>query len=351
MSTGIDGPLPSKTSCSSRHTIPLFSLHDLSAFDHDPEVEDSLKTFPFASDSCSDTEATTDYDTDSEGAVPDLLSCESSTSSSDSSGSDHQLSRSVSPAKVPDFIQVLPDTPSVPTPPAVLAALHQLNHDLIELDILMVEHYDQLRISSVHLSRVLPPRGHIDGGALASTTDRKDYLWSYREFDTAARSRAPRLRVADDTVHVPTGIGYSCIPTHHSGRHVFVPTYFTPEIPATILSPYALGKALDCNGYQTFSDFHNDHAQLTLVDCSYCHSDVQFDLQLIRGLLFTDSLVAPTSSQRSSTSPPISDLENLVPPTFETPFCPPPFRRAAEFLLGLLLYLESPVLCYCSSNN
>ena len=79
------------------------------------------------------------------------------------------------------------------------------------------------------LSPSMPPRGHIDGGALASTTNRKEYLWSYRQHNDDERSQVTRLKVADDTVHVPTGIGYLKVPCSHSGKHKFVRTFYTPE--------------------------------------------------------------------------------------------------------------------------
>ena len=39
---------------------------------------------------------------------------------------------------------------------------------------------------------------------------------------------------------------------------------------------------------------------MQLVDCSDCGTSIEFALQLIRGLLFTDSLIAPTDPERSS---------------------------------------------------
>ena len=69
------------------------------------------------------------------------------------------------------------------------------------------------------------------------------------------RSKTARLKVADDTTHVPTGIGCLKVPCSQAGMHKFVRTYCTPEIPATILSPDAMGQEMDCQGYQTCSDF------------------------------------------------------------------------------------------------
>ena len=80
-----------------------------------------------------------------------------------------------------------------------------------ELKIAAVDYYEYLQVSTVDLSPTMPPRGHIDGGALASTTNRKEYLWSYHQYNDDERSQVTRLKVADDTVHVPTGTKFYII--------------------------------------------------------------------------------------------------------------------------------------------
>ena len=50
---------------------------------------------------------------------------------------------------------------------------------------------------------------------------------------------------------------------------------------------------------------------MQLVNCSNCDAPVEFSLQLIRGLLFTDSLVAPTAAERDNPNLP-SNLDVLI---------------------------------------
>ena len=340
MSIGIGDITSPKASCSCRslEALPIFSVVDLAAFEHDPTIEKSLRDFPYHSahdhglagsrasaDSTADSpkdhfDATIDDTSrtspcaDDSTTVPDLESrCDSSVSSSTSDNKG--VLRDVAPAKIPEFVDVYPEEPDVPPPSRVLRALHQLQADLLSLDVSAVEYCESLRITSVQLSPSMPPRGHIDGGALATTTDRKSYLWSYRDFSDGELSSVPRLRVADDTTHRPTGVGYICIPQSKTKGSKFVRSYYTPEIPATIVSPDAFGKDMGCRGYQTYSDFVDGTATLDLIDCGTSESTVSFDLQLLRGLLFTDSLVAPTPEQHVSVLPPISADVLADPPT------------------------------------
>ena len=140
-------------------------------------------------------------------------------------------------------------------------------------------------------------------------------MWSYRDFSDDELSSVPHLRIADDTTHRPTGIGYICIPQSKTRGSKFVRSYYTPEIAATVVSPDAFGKDMGCRGYQTYSDFVDGTATLNLIDCGTSESMVLFDLQLLRGLLFTDSLVAPNVEQHVSTQPPILVDVLADPPT------------------------------------
>jgi len=100
-------------------------------------------------------------------------------------------------------------------------------------------------------------------------------------------------------------MGYLKIPCDGSPSFRFVRSYYTPQIPATILSPDALGLALDCKGYHTFSDFVDNVASLTFSDCSKAKTGVSFSLLRIRGLLFTDALLAPTMGQHRASHLPV----------------------------------------------
>ena len=310
MSIGMDDCQSSKTSCSCRPSepqpFPILSVVDLSAFEHEPCVEDTLHAFPFHASDKNKLAAEDDNSSQTSTTAPDLMSASSSSDGSSMSDGNSVDLRDIAPVKIPEFVDVYPEEPVIPSGSKVLRALRQFEVDLMTYDISMVEYYESLQITSVQLSPALPPRGHVDGGALATTTDRKNYLWSYHEYSEEERSSiVPRLRVADDTVHIPTGVGYICVPQNGMGQHQFIRSFYTPEIPASIISPDAFGKANGCRGYQTYSDFHNGRATLDLIDCQQSQSSMSFDLQLIRGLLFTDSLIAPTPSQHVTTEVPV----------------------------------------------
>ncbi len=291
MSVGMDdddSTVSSMASCSCQHDaiLPIYSVVDLDAFKHDPQVEECLD----------------DLFDSSINEMPDLA--EASLSSTSSSGGSVPDVRKLTPVRVPDFIDIVPEVRQLPTPPAVMQALHQFKVDLLSMDISAVDYYQYLQVSTVELSPTIPPRGHVDGGALATTTDRKNYLWAYHELSEEERSHVPRLRVADNTVHVPTGVGFLKVPCEKNGTTKFVRSYYTPEIPATILSPNAMGEEMGCQGYQTYSDFRKGFATLDLTDCKSESSPVHFELRLIRGLLFTDHLIAPTQAEHLSATLP-----------------------------------------------
>ena len=209
-------------------------------------------------------------------------------------------------AEVPDFSDVVPtyDPTTSKNVPAVLRALNQLASDVYELDIRAIDYYAELRAVSPLLSSAVAPRAHIDGGSIATTTDRLDYLFCYHKFTEEELRTTVRLKVADDTVHVPTGAGFLKVPRRRHDGFLFVKSFYTPQIPATIMSPDSAAKSLGCNGYSTFSDLVDGTASLQLVDCSSCNRSVDFDLRLIRGLLFTDSLIAPTPAERLASTLP-----------------------------------------------
>ena len=154
---------------------------------------------------------------------------------------------------------------------------------------------------------------------MTSCTDRLEYLWSYHACTPEERELLPELTVADGTKHRPFGYGYLKIPIKEHPQYLFVRTYYVPQIPATILSPDRMGRALRCRGYHTYSDFVDNRASMELTDCQRCDGTVHIDLQRIRGLLYTDSLMLPTAAEHSSTD---------VPKLPRSSFCRP-FRTTA----------------------
>ena len=227
----------------------------------------------------------------------------STCSSTDSEASVRRPVESISAVTVPKFDQVLHVCDPATVIPTTLQHLHRVTSDIKALDIGLSDYYADLRAISPLLSADIAPRAHVDGGSIATTTDRKDYLFSFRTFSPdEIRNSVVRLKVADDSIHVPSGVGYLKIPSRTSPFYLYVKCYFTPQIPATIVSPDAMAKSLDCTGYATFSSLVDDRATMQLVNCTHCDGSIDFDLQVIRGLLFTESLIAPTNAEHTSTS-------------------------------------------------
>lgn len=123
------------------------------------------------------------------------------------------------------------------------------------LQITAIDFYEELQVNQMDLHLSLPPKGLVDGGAMASTLNHLDYMFQYRDFSNNELGCVPLLCVTNDTTHCPRGMGYLCIPTSGTKQHVELECYYTPEIPAMIVSPDAIGKYLGCQGYQTYSDF------------------------------------------------------------------------------------------------
>ena len=209
--------------------------------------------------------------------------------------------------KVPDFVDVAPALDVPPSVPNVVVALNRLTTLAAEYDVRVVDLYDTLRNEIPVLSLTVPPLGHVDGGSAATTTDRQDYLFCYHPFTPEERSQAIRLKVADATIHVPTGTGYIKVPCDAPPGFLFLQCYFTPEIPATIISPDAAAKSYHCQGYSTFSDLSNGSSTMQLVNCGSCDGSVSFHLSTIRGLLFTEPLVMPTAAEHVATILPVPD--------------------------------------------
>jgi len=73
----------------------------------------------------------------------------------------------------------------------------------------------------------------MDGGAQASTTDCLDYLFHYRSLP----AKSATLKVADNTLHYLIGSGYLRVAAHTAAGFIMVLTFYTPTLPATIVSP------------------------------------------------------------------------------------------------------------------
>jgi len=134
-------------------------------------------------------------------------------------------------------------------------------------------------------------QAHMDAGSMMNTTNHVDYLWDFKPLQNVTTT----LRVADDTPHHPIGIGFLKVPTHGSPDYLLVQTFYTPTLPATILSPASITTATGCQSYTSFANLNGRDCYLTLHGYSD-NPDITFPLQFRNGLLFTRDLLSPSST-------------------------------------------------------
>jgi hypothetical protein len=177
----------------------------------------------------------------------------------------------------------------LPTNYTSSALLHALDVHLSVNAISRSEFYLQISaIAPELLGPNAPLRAHTDGGSMATTTNRRDYLWEYRALSST--EQRPVLRVADARAHRPVGIGFLRVPTKGS-KHGFHPVrcYYTPSLPATILSPSAMAREHHCTGgYTTTLTFDGQDCCVHLIrPGSNELGDIVIPQVLIHDLLFT----------------------------------------------------------------
>jgi hypothetical protein len=63
------------------------------------------------------------------------------------------------------------------------------------------------------------------------------------------------LHVADDHGHRPAGIGYLRLPARNDHGFIMARCYYMPSMPATTVSPAAVGRAHNCTSYTIVSKF------------------------------------------------------------------------------------------------
>jgi hypothetical protein len=160
-------------------------------------------------------------------------------------------------------------------------------------------------------------RAHMDAGSMASTSDQRDYFYHLRLYpESIPLSARPRLKVADNKIHYAAGEGYlkQLVRTGHGFR--MVKAFYTPSLPATIFSPDAMGRQFGCRGYVGVSNFDGQGCEFRLHHCRASPQDVVIDLTLIRGLLYTDPLIKPTTDYERTGPlvPPIHAVEKVRGP-------------------------------------
>ena len=127
MSTGMDtddSSFASMASCSCQGPLPLFSVIDLDAFQHEPQVEEYIKSFSDSSSLPGMAEAKISLSSSSNESVPNVCK--------------------LMPAWIPDFVDAVPKVNPLPTPPSVVQAIHRFKADITEMKITAVDYYEYL---------------------------------------------------------------------------------------------------------------------------------------------------------------------------------------------------------------
>ncbi len=137
---------------------------------------------------------------------------------------------------------------------------------------------------------------HMDVGSMANTTNQSDYLWDFN----LLHSSTTTLRVADDTPHHPTGVGYLKVPTLGPPSFLLIRTFYTPSLLATILSTASITSDAGCIGYTSFAKLDGQDCYLTLHGSPPVSDEIVFPLQFCHGLLFTHALIAPSTAHSSA---------------------------------------------------
>ena len=139
-------------------------------------------------------------------------------------------------------------------------------------------------------------RGHMDGGATASTTNLREALW----FCRLLRSRV-LLRIADDVTYSPTHEGFLKVPDRMG--YTFVHCYYTIEIPATIISPHSTMVQLGCHTCTTHIAADGTGSFVRLGHRDDSSAPVIFDCTTHNGLLYTEPFILPTASEHAAIWP------------------------------------------------
>ena len=145
------------------------------------------------------------------------------------------------------------------SPPNLVASLHALDLNLRQL-------------SSKSSSGSLLYKAHVDGGSQATTTHHKELIWDLKPFPPG--QTPPKLQVADTNAHHPVGIGFLRLPIHGSTKPLMVETFFTPTLPATILSPARLGRQHGFRGYSIVAFFHGGDSALKFQHPTHAYKDI-----------------------------------------------------------------------------
>jgi hypothetical protein len=117
-----------------------------------------------------------------------------------------------------------------------------------------------------------------------------------------------KLRVANNTPHVPRGVGFLCVPACTLPSYINVKCYWTPSMPASILSPYAIGMQYGCHGYSIRNEFAGTGCTFTFHHHLCQSQDFSIALTLEHGLLFFD---LPSPAAHTATPVPLPAVKSV----------------------------------------
>ena len=151
------------------------------------------------------------------------------------------------------------------------------SHYLYALDLCLQE--TQSNHSTFYTETAVFPPGplllmHMDVGSMANTTNRSDYLWDF----SSLHGSNTTLCVADDTPHQPTGIGFLKVPTLGLPGFLMIRTFYTPSLPATILSPASITSDAGYISYTSFAKLDSQDCCLMLHGSPSVSDDIVFPL-------------------------------------------------------------------------
>ena len=264
--------------------LDFLNLHELaldpvtvSYFEHSGGVDPTSLDAPDTDDDCIldflDDDKSVDSGGSSECSLP-----------SDPLQLHHRLSTGLLSLGDPSF-HAYGDEPDSP-----LSALYGVDRILHSLDVSHSAYYDRLHILEPALGPDAPVHAHMDGGSQATTCPHVDLLWHPCMYP--ASMHVPALHVADTHPHYLTGEGYLCVPDLQGG-HMLIQCFYTPSLPATILSPDAAGHELGCQGWSCFSHFFGGSCFIRLHHCCHTSGDCVLPATPIHGLLYSEPLVPP----------------------------------------------------------
>jgi hypothetical protein len=102
-------------------------------------------------------------------------------------------------------------------------------------------------------------RAHFDDGSQAVTTDASELLWAFRLVRTKLY-----LKDAGGNKHSPIGFGYFRIPASTPMGFIMVGCWYTPSLPATIVSPSLICRDHTFRGFASVGLLDSNKAWVTL---------------------------------------------------------------------------------------